>query len=53
MSKGVNFGDLLQVLFIGLKLSGHIDWSWWWVMAPAWAGFMVGLAGGMFKRSRT
>jgi len=26
--------SLLQVLFIGLKLTGHIDWSWWWVLSP-------------------
>jgi len=30
------FPSLLQVLFIGLKLTGHIDWSWWWVMSPTW-----------------
>jgi hypothetical protein len=25
---------LLTLLFIGLKLSGHIDWSWFWVLSP-------------------
>jgi hypothetical protein len=25
---------LLQVLFIALKLSGIIDWSWWIVLLP-------------------
>lgn len=29
-----NFVDGLQLLFIGLKLSGNIDWSWWLVFAP-------------------
>jgi hypothetical protein len=24
----------LQVLAIVLKLTGVIDWSWWWVLAP-------------------
>ncbi|WP_299075864.1 hypothetical protein [uncultured Paraglaciecola sp.] len=28
--------SLLLVLFIGLKLTGFIDWSWWWVMSPLW-----------------
>jgi len=28
--------SLLTVLFIGLKLTGHIDWSWWWVLSPIW-----------------
>lgn len=27
---------LLGVGFIVLKLTGHIDWSWWWVLAPFW-----------------
>lgn len=28
---------LLTVLFIGLKLTGFIDWSWWWVLSPTLA----------------
>lgn len=32
----VGFLDLLLILFIGLKLTGHIDWSWFWVMSPIW-----------------
>jgi hypothetical protein len=35
-SSGVGFGGLLTILFIGLKLTGHIDWSWWWVLSPIW-----------------
>ena len=30
------FGSLLQLLFIALKLTGHITWSWWWVLSPTW-----------------
>ncbi len=26
---------LLQVLFIALKLTNFIDWSWWAVLSPA------------------
>lgn len=26
--------ELLTVLFVALKLLGHIDWSWWLVFAP-------------------
>ena len=26
--------DLLQILFIGLKLSNIINWSWWYVLLP-------------------
>lgn len=32
------FLPLLALLFIGLKLTGHITWSWVWVLAPLWAG---------------
>lgn len=35
-SGGVGFFELLAVLFIGLKLTGYISWSWWWVTAPLW-----------------
>lgn len=33
---GSIFTSLLAVLFIGLKLTGQIDWSWWWVLSPIW-----------------
>lgn len=26
--------SLLTVLFIALKLTGFIDWSWWFVVMP-------------------
>lgn len=32
---------LFGVLFVGLKLTGHIDWSWWWVTLPFWGGFAI------------
>ena len=28
--------ELLLVLFIGLKLSNIINWSWVWVLSPIW-----------------
>lgn len=34
-SSGIGFVGLLQILFIALKLTNYIDWSWWWVMSPA------------------
>ena len=37
-SGGVSIIGLLGVLFIGLKLTHYIDWSWWWVLAPFWGG---------------
>jgi hypothetical protein len=39
---GISFSGLLFVVFLALKLSGHIHWSWWWVTAPLWVtGIMV------------
>ena len=32
----IGFGGLLFVLFLALKLTGFIAWSWWWVTAPLW-----------------
>lgn len=35
-SGGIGFFGLLAILFIALKLTGQIDWSWLWVLAPLW-----------------
>lgn len=35
-SGGIGFFGMLTILFIALKLTGYIDWSWWWVLAPIW-----------------
>jgi hypothetical protein len=35
-NSGSNFVELLTVSFIVLKLTGHITWSWWWVLSPIW-----------------
>jgi hypothetical protein len=34
----INSGILtiLFVVFLVLKLTGNIDWSWWWVTSPLW-----------------
>ena len=31
----------LAILFIGLKLTHNIAWSWAWVLAPLWIPFVV------------
>ncbi len=28
------FPGILTAVFIGLKLAGMIDWSWFWVLSP-------------------
>jgi hypothetical protein len=35
-SGGSGFVGLLTILFIALKLTNQIDWSWWWVLSPIW-----------------
>ena len=35
-SSGIGFCGLLTILFIALKLTNYIDWSWWWVLSPIW-----------------
>ena len=44
VSGGVGFGGLLAILFIGLKLGGVINWSWWWVTSPLWIPLAIVLA---------
>lgn len=31
----ISFISMLQLLFIALKLTGYITWSWWFVMSPS------------------
>lgn len=40
-SSGIGFFGLLGVLFIGLKLTGHVEWSWLWVLSPLWLPLSV------------
>ena len=52
-SGGIGFVGLLTIVFIVLKLTGYIAWSWWWVLSPIWIcagiwilvlGAIIGLA---------
>ena len=33
-SGGIGFVGLLTIVFITLKLTGYISWSWFWVLSP-------------------
>lgn len=37
----IGFGGLLALIFITLKLTDYIDWSWWWVLAPIWVPVLI------------
>lgn len=43
-SGGIGFTGLLTIVFITLKLTHVIDWSWWWVLSPLWISLAVVLA---------
>ena len=32
---------ILGLIFITLKLTGVIGWSWWWVLSPFWIPILV------------
>jgi hypothetical protein len=40
-SGGIGFFGLMFLIFMTLKLTGFISWSWWWVTAPLWGGFAL------------
>jgi hypothetical protein len=40
-SGGIGFTGLLTVLFVGLKLTNVIAWSWLWVLSPIWIPLLL------------
>lgn len=40
-SNGIGFGTVLFLIFLVLKLTNYIDWSWWWVTAPLWIPLVI------------
>lgn len=43
-SNSLSLSLVIFVIFLTLKLSGVIDWSWWWVISPLWLPFALVLA---------
>jgi hypothetical protein len=37
----IGFPGALVLIFIVLKLTGVISWSWWWVLSPMWIMLLV------------
>lgn len=35
---------VLFIVFLVLKLTGAINWSWWWVISPLWIPFAAAIA---------
>lgn len=44
-SGGIGFFGLLTILFIVLKLTHYINWSWIWVLSPLWISFAIFITG--------
>jgi ABC-type antimicrobial peptide transport system permease subunit len=42
-SNGIGIGMILFLIFMTLKLTGHITWSWLWVFSPLWIPISVGV----------
>lgn len=42
-SQAFPFLSILQLIFITLKLTGFINWSWWWVLSPLLIGTGVAI----------
>jgi hypothetical protein len=38
---GMGLSGVLLVVFIVLKLTHVIDWSWWWVLSPLWISLLL------------
>ena len=40
-TSGLSFSSILFLVFLVLKLTNVIDWSWWWVTAPLWIPIII------------
>ena len=40
-SNQIGVGTLLFIVFLTLKLTNTIDWSWWWITSPLWIPLVV------------
>jgi len=43
-SNSLNVPLVLFIVFLVLKLTKNIDWSWWWVTSPLWIPISVVLS---------
>jgi hypothetical protein len=42
-SNGLGLGTILFLIFMILKLTGYITWSWWYVTLPLWGPLSLAL----------
>lgn len=44
VNTGIDLTGVLFIVFLILKLTNVIDWSWWWVTAPLWGPIALAFA---------
>ena len=44
---GIGLGGATFLVFLVLKLTGTINWSWWWITAPLWGPLALFVAGAL------
>lgn len=47
--QGVGIFELLTIIFVVLKLTETIDWTWWQVFSPSIIAFSAGLVEGLIE----
>ena len=49
----LSLATILFLIFLVLKLTNYIDWSWWWVTSPLWiSAILVILIVSIFLKSK-
>lgn len=43
-SNGIGLPGVLFLVFLVLKLTKNIDWSWWWVTSPIWIPVLLAIS---------
>ena len=38
------WATIITIIFVILKLTGSIAWSWWWVFSPLWIVLSIVIA---------
>lgn len=41
VKSGMSFTTILFLIFLVLKLTNIITWSWFWVTMPLWGGYAI------------
>jgi len=45
----MSFISGLTILFVGLKMTGYINWDWWLVTSPLWGMFTIQVIAGIIS----